>query len=325
MTPTITFSHPVFNELYQKDYFIDEAVLREIIALGSDVAAPELLKIVDDTLASFNLEEHGEDWYHTFYFLHALYLLDELEAYETLDVCLRILRRDDAFWEYWFGDYIYEELPELVARAGRDELSACMAAVEDGTYSLEARMIVAQALLRIVAWQPQKRPLIMDFFRRYLQKIIAQAQAGQLEEAFPADDDQPYGYDVHTYLGFLLAELQEHNATGLTEEIRQLHRLGVVDESIAGGEQDLDFRQANVPRPPSIFARYRTLREGTGEDSPFNPDAEAVRARKALEKQKRRRNADAAAVSQALAAPKPGRNDPCPCGSGQKYKKCCME
>ncbi|MBN1945076.1 MAG: SEC-C domain-containing protein [Bradymonadales bacterium] len=23
-------------------------------------------------------------------------------------------------------------------------------------------------------------------------------------------------------------------------------------------------------------------------------------------------------------APKAGRNDPCPCGSGKKYKKCCM-
>jgi preprotein translocase subunit SecA len=23
------------------------------------------------------------------------------------------------------------------------------------------------------------------------------------------------------------------------------------------------------------------------------------------------------------AAPKVGRNDPCPCGSGKKYKKCC--
>jgi SWIM/SEC-C metal-binding protein len=23
------------------------------------------------------------------------------------------------------------------------------------------------------------------------------------------------------------------------------------------------------------------------------------------------------------AAPKPGRNDPCPCGSGKKYKACC--
>ena len=26
----------------------------------------------------------------------------------------------------------------------------------------------------------------------------------------------------------------------------------------------------------------------------------------------------------ALAFPKVGRNDPCPCGSGKKYKKCCM-
>lgn len=24
-----------------------------------------------------------------------------------------------------------------------------------------------------------------------------------------------------------------------------------------------------------------------------------------------------------IAPPKPGRNDPCPCGSGKKYKKCC--
>ena len=25
-----------------------------------------------------------------------------------------------------------------------------------------------------------------------------------------------------------------------------------------------------------------------------------------------------------VAAPKPGRNDPCPCGSGKKYKHCCL-
>lgn len=30
-----------------------------------------------------------------------------------------------------------------------------------------------------------------------------------------------------------------------------------------------------------------------------------------------------AAVSPRSAAPKPGRNDPCLCGSGKKYKKCC--
>jgi preprotein translocase subunit SecA len=25
------------------------------------------------------------------------------------------------------------------------------------------------------------------------------------------------------------------------------------------------------------------------------------------------------------AGPKVGRNDPCPCGSGKKYKKCCID
>jgi len=28
-------------------------------------------------------------------------------------------------------------------------------------------------------------------------------------------------------------------------------------------------------------------------------------------------------VEQLAAKSKPGRNDPCPCGSGKKYKKCC--
>jgi preprotein translocase subunit SecA len=28
-------------------------------------------------------------------------------------------------------------------------------------------------------------------------------------------------------------------------------------------------------------------------------------------------------VEQAQAEDTPGRNDPCPCGSGKKYKKCC--
>lgn len=30
-----------------------------------------------------------------------------------------------------------------------------------------------------------------------------------------------------------------------------------------------------------------------------------------------------APVEQAKASGTPGRNDPCPCGSGKKYKKCC--
>jgi hypothetical protein len=34
---------------------------------------------------------------------------------------------------------------------------------------------------------------------------------------------------------------------------------------------------------------------------------------------------DAWSASPHIAPPKVGRNDPCPCGSGKKYKKCCMQ
>jgi len=30
-------------------------------------------------------------------------------------------------------------------------------------------------------------------------------------------------------------------------------------------------------------------------------------------------------VTHVRGGPKVGRNDPCPCGSGKKYKKCCLE
>jgi hypothetical protein len=36
------------------------------------------------------------------------------------------------------------------------------------------------------------------------------------------------------------------------------------------------------------------------------------------------REAEDAPVACVRAAPKTGRNDPCPCGSGKKYKKCCL-
>ncbi len=71
------------------------------------------------------------------------------------------------------------------------------------------------------------------------------------------------------------------------------------------------------------------------ENSPAAVELKAVSISDALKQLPDALN-DAAALGRALhmeslrrsgpvkAAPKPGRNDPCPCGSGKKYKKCCM-
>ncbi|HEY6762109.1 MAG TPA: SEC-C domain-containing protein [Baekduia sp.] len=69
----------------------------------------------------------------------------------------------------------------------------------------------------------------------------------------------------------------------------------------------------NAPRHPVVVpltvARVRELAEA----NEFDPEAAEARARAAYE---------AAQEGGALAWP-PGRNEPCWCGSGKKYKKCC--
>ena len=46
----------------------------------------------------------------------------------------------------------------------------------------------------------------------------------------------------------------------------------------------------------------------------------------ALEYDSRNKDFDCQLITEALENPKMkvGRNDPCPCGSGKKYKKCCL-
>ena len=84
------------------------------------------------------------------------------------------------------------------------------------------------------------------------------------------------------------------------------------DGTVAGGAQDNKASQPEVkqamPERQTDYTRYRTSRAETpGEDN--------------------RRAASAPQGHQAppqptVVGPKVGRNDPCPCGSGKKYKNC---
>jgi hypothetical protein len=334
------FKYPVFGELYKKDFFIEEATLREILALGRE-AVPELEKIVNDVLDHFDPDLPGgkepaeDDWYRHFYFLHALFLLDELDAEESLPLLLKMLRKGHAFLEYWFGDDIYEEVPDLFTKLGRNQLPALMEGISDPALSLYCRNLRNRALIQIAALHPDKRPAIMAFYRQYLEHVLGQAD--RIEEVFPEDHDESYGHNVYEYFGFLFSDLEMTGAVELENEIRQCHRRGLVDESITGGEEDIDFEEGSVILHESIFDRYEGLKEWPGDDSPFNPNAEEIRRQKALEREKERLQREKALQKQAekdrlarkyapqplvKSGPKVERNDPCPCG--RKYKKCCM-
>jgi preprotein translocase subunit SecA len=66
-----------------------------------------------------------------------------------------------------------------------------------------------------------------------------------------------------------------------------------------------------APERPSDYSRYRT---GRGDELPGDPaQRQAASARQGAPQ------VTAPVVNN---GPKVGRNDPCPCGSGKKYKNC---
>jgi preprotein translocase subunit SecA len=81
--------------------------------------------------------------------------------------------------------------------------------------------------------------------------------------------------------------------------IRDALRRKIVDISIAGDKEDVEIALRLRARRATPPARYQMLPAGwLGR-----PDQNTT-------------------VSQRPG--KVGRNDPCPCGSGKKYKKCCL-
>jgi uncharacterized protein YecA (UPF0149 family) len=101
--------------------------------------------------------------------------------------------------------------------------------------------------------------------------------------------------------GFAVSALIDLEAVEAIAAIRDAFRHKLVDISIAGDEEDVEIALRLRERRATPRPSYQMM-----PASQFGPSDES-------------RDTDV--------SPRPakvGRNDPCPCGSGKKYKKCCL-
>lgn len=69
------------------------------------------------------------------------------------------------------------------------------------------------------------------------------------------------------------------------------------------------MKAASAPKKGGLFGVHR--KEKSRIPEPPSKDAETPQT-------------DSGTPAPVSSEPKVGRNDPCPCGSGKKYKKCCL-
>jgi hypothetical protein len=112
----------------------------------------------------------------------------------------------------------------------------------------------------------------------------------------PAGDIDP------STAGFVVCALLDLAAVEAIDPIREAFRRGAVDVSIPGDLEDVEVALGLLERRTTPRPHYGMLATGL----PSLPAADRFKH-------------DVLPKRQAV-----GRNDPCPCGSGKKYTKCCL-
>jgi SEC-C motif len=182
-------------------------------------------------------------------------------------------------------DWIPEELPKVFSMIGPETLPTLQGFLADDNVEESCRLSVPQCVVRMAEDHPDAREASIEVLVRQLQKF---------ETNGPALN------------GFLITSLIDLDATPAIGLIREAFSKNQVDLNIVGDVEDVEMalglRTSRSTPPPRLhhFGSALDLDSLAGLDDDSLPELPQRRAAKI------------------------GRNDPCPCGSGKKFKKCCL-
>jgi nucleotide-binding universal stress UspA family protein len=177
---------------------------------------------------------------------------------------------------------------------GDAALEPVTAYLANPAHSEWARVAAAKALAEIGGRQADLRVVCVARLSGQLEKFVAQSEMLN---------------------AFLVSSLLDLKAVEALPVMARAFAAGHVDESVAGDYEDVEIelglkKQRQDPRKPDELTELGDkLRALAG-------DRQMVDAIKKGENAAERPPAS-------LNPGKTGRNDPCPCGSGKKFKKCC--
>lgn len=257
----------------------------------------------------------------------ALMLLFEFKSKAALPTIMEAASLPDDGAYDLFGDALFEYLAGYLAYTAYDELPMIEAFMQNRSADEYVRWTVAGTYGELVRQQRLTRDEASD-------RLIALLQ-------WACENDE------HEIAGPLIDELSSLDVNRGLEVIRRAFQLGLVDrsiinersveEAIEGGE---DYVQEFLQREPrwdmedavaelKSWHSYRDYEEDDlpeDEEDEYDEDEEDddyVDYSDIYQPAEKLPPASVPVGTIINTTPRVGRNEPCPCGSGKKYKKCC--
>ena len=223
------------------------------------------------------------------------HVLAEMGAARALGPLCRLLRRPDRGEEV-FGDALDLSMPALLAALCDDGWDRLRALVEDPDADESARGIALRALVPLVEADGARRDEVHAWLRDLFRTLKARKGAYVwmcLAKAVAALDLADLAPQARLLFAKRMIDQDyyaQNEFSALVREMRDPERRREELEAFAG--EDGDGAEPGLPQPGGW---RRDEFDGDWQTPTVNPVRHV------------------------------GRNDPCPCGSGKKYKRCCLE
>lgn len=255
-------------------------------------AVPELIRMATDDALNDGPQDSNLVWSP----VHAWRALGQLRSREAIAPLLTLFQRADDS-----DDWVTSDLPKALAQIGAPAIEPVADYLADSTHGEWARVTAADVLGHLGRQHAEWRSECVGRLTRQLEK------SGEQPEM------------VNT---FLISALWDLRAVEALPVIEQAFASGRVDESVNGDFEDVQIHfglktQREHPRQPN------SLTEMSRELSGLREQIQAYEQENAELRSVLGEMESDVLTQPYLAPPKIGRNEPCSCGSGEKYKKCC--
>lgn len=324
--------HPEIAALYEHDFSIPRATIKEILALPR----PSLIKDLEEVLAEVTRNFKDYDGFYEeapeeSLFLapaHAIFLLGELGAIEALPSVNKFLSQEEDFIDFWLGDLITEEVWQPIYKLAQVDIVQLLPFISESVQYTSAKTPHLRAALLYLGLNRKERQLIPSYSKLF-QELTRQAK---LTSSF-TEENSNLTSAVFFALDYGLVELMDEIEPAVKEKLIDDYgseSWEIVQKKLIDNEPDVTIQ--NIYEHYEAIKEWYNFEEPAATDSNFKANKE-YNSREFDYSPPKEKNIDPRLAPKAVyndttpfkkASPDVGRNEPCPCGSGKKYKKCCL-
>jgi len=292
----------ILQALTPRTNTLPREALREAAARREEIT-PRLLDALDFAIGNAERIKNGEIDYNLHLF--SMFLLAQFRERRAYPRLIALMGLDQNTLDALAGpDTVIESFPSLLRDTFNGDLSLLKGVIENNDLPMNCRM----AAIKTCGLLYRDGHISREDLIAYMRRLLTEVYTGNSEA------------DREAYFGVADCAIDEQ-ITELIPDIKSLYDRDMFDTFLYGDYDDF-LRHISEPQQ-QLWGKHidDTVKEleswpkftKGGDQENMVPDFEFP-------------NLAALAHTPAVrrAAPKIGRNDPCPCGSGKKYKKCCL-